>query len=115
MRKEAGGQPVASGVAAGDPVSQLQACLADEFPWEQMPTDQLLAANRLAHALIHRLGKAMERRNLASEQRFSLRDIECQSISRALACYGNNFSLAARALGIARSTLYRKVKEYGLS
>jgi DNA-binding NtrC family response regulator len=35
-------------------------------------------------------------------------------ISTALDHYAGHMSKAARALGIGRSTLYRKLKEYGL-
>ncbi|MBI2460525.1 MAG: helix-turn-helix domain-containing protein, partial [Candidatus Rokubacteria bacterium] len=35
-------------------------------------------------------------------------------ILRALELYGNDKDRAARALGISRRTLYRRLKEYGL-
>jgi len=112
----AGGQLAAFRITrSDDPVSQLQAYLSEEFPWERLPDEQLLTANRVAHALLQQLRRAMKKRNLADEQLLSLREMECQFISKALEYYGNNYSSAARALGIARSTLYRKVKDYGIS
>jgi DNA-binding NtrC family response regulator len=44
----------------------------------------------------------------------ALADIERELIVFALRHYGNRMSKAARALGIGRSTLYRKLKDYGL-
>ncbi|RUT34614.1 sigma-54-dependent Fis family transcriptional regulator [Arsenicitalea aurantiaca] len=44
----------------------------------------------------------------------SLAEIERQLIVFALAQHGNRMSRVARALGIGRSTLYRKLREFGL-
>jgi DNA-binding NtrC family response regulator len=44
----------------------------------------------------------------------SLMDIEEQIIRRAIAFYDGQMSEVARRLGIGRSTLYRKLKEYGI-
>lgn len=44
----------------------------------------------------------------------ALADVERDLIVFALAHYGNRMSRVARALGIGRSTLYRKLREYGL-
>lgn len=41
-------------------------------------------------------------------------DVECGTIRRVLLNYGYNRSRAARALGISRMTLYKKMKKYGL-
>jgi DNA-binding NtrC family response regulator len=43
-----------------------------------------------------------------------LSDVERELIVFALKHYGGRMSRVARALGIGRSTLYRKLKEYGL-
>ena len=43
-----------------------------------------------------------------------LADLERELIAFALRHYGGRLSRVARALGIGRSTLYRKLKEYGL-
>ena len=45
----------------------------------------------------------------------SLEEIERQHIARILAAEGGNISNSARVLGINRTTLYHKIKKYGLS
>jgi DNA-binding NtrC family response regulator len=44
----------------------------------------------------------------------ALTDLERELISFALQHYGGRMSRVARALKIGRSTLYRKLREYGL-
>ena len=41
--------------------------------------------------------------------------VEARAIQRALEHFGGNQSLTAKALGISRSTLWRKLREYGIS
>ena len=43
-----------------------------------------------------------------------LKDIEKKHIRHALDALSNNHTQAAKALGISRSTLMRKIKSYGL-
>ena len=43
-----------------------------------------------------------------------LREVERQALAQALEASGNNITRAARALGINRVTLHRKLKRYGL-
>ena len=43
-----------------------------------------------------------------------LSEVERQALSHALAVSGNNITQAARALGINRATLHRKLKSYDL-
>ena len=45
----------------------------------------------------------------------SLKALEKMAIERALSSCGGNVTKAARALGIRRSTLYEKMKKYGIS
>lgn len=45
----------------------------------------------------------------------ALREVECDMIVDALAFYQGNIQKAAAKLGIGRNTLYRKMKEFGIS
>jgi DNA-binding NtrC family response regulator len=44
----------------------------------------------------------------------SLEDVECFLVKKAMNRYGGNVSQAARALGLSRSALYRRLQRYGL-
>jgi two-component system, NtrC family, response regulator HydG len=48
------------------------------------------------------------------EDGFTLRDMEREMIRTTLEKHGNNKSLTAKMLGVARQTLLNKIKEYGL-
>jgi DNA-binding NtrC family response regulator len=48
-------------------------------------------------------------------QSLNLSDMEREVIRKALNKFGNNLTKAAEELGIGRTTLYRKMEEYGLS
>jgi DNA-binding NtrC family response regulator len=45
---------------------------------------------------------------------FSLEDLEKEHIRKVISASGKNLSTAAKILGITRSTLYSKIKKYGL-
>ncbi len=45
----------------------------------------------------------------------SLREVEMQHIIYVLKKYGNNYKKCAEVLGLARSSLYRKLDEYGMN
>ena len=44
----------------------------------------------------------------------SLEDVEASLVKKAMARYDGNVSHAARALGLSRSALYRRLQRYGL-
>ena len=46
---------------------------------------------------------------------WSLAEVEKEHIRRVLVRHGGNATMAARQLGISRTTLWRKLREYGLS
>jgi len=46
---------------------------------------------------------------------WSLAEVEKEHIRRVLALHRGNATTAARQLGISRTTLWRKLREYGLS
>jgi DNA-binding NtrC family response regulator len=51
----------------------------------------------------------------AEMEKWSLEEVECQHITRLLAIEGGNISNVAKILRINRSTLYAKIKKYGLA
>jgi two-component system, NtrC family, response regulator len=71
---------------------------------------RLLAELREAESTL--LG-VMAKRGIAPP-RYDLRDCESQTIRAALVQCDGNITEAAKALGIARNTLYRKIKEFDL-
>ncbi|MGQ9556443.1 MAG: sigma-54-dependent transcriptional regulator [Desulfurispora sp.] len=110
--------PAAAGernAGSPEPVQHLAAYSGEDFAWEQLPAEQILTSYRLARALLRRLERVMDSLGLPREQPASLSEVEKQAIASALSYYKNNISSAARALGIGRNTMYRKMKEYGLS
>ncbi len=58
---------------------------------------------------------ASETTSLTLDGGCSLEDTERLAIEQAIETGGNNLSLVAKTLGISRSTLYRKMKQYGLN
>lgn len=58
--------------------------------------------------------KASTRLHPARERVLKLRDVEGAHVHYALQASNWNKRQAARALGISRDTLYRKIKEHGL-
>ncbi|WP_242334956.1 sigma-54 dependent transcriptional regulator [Anaeromyxobacter sp. SG66] len=73
---------------------------------EELPTTS--APSTLARAPAEPLGSAGEDAGL------SLAGMEKQAIVEALRQYGGNRARASKQLGIGRTTLYRKLREYGI-
>jgi len=73
---------------------------------------------RLLHALHGietNLRAAMRSSGVTAVARQRLRETEAETIKNTLELYRWNITEAARALGIGRNTLYRKIKQFGLS
>jgi transcriptional regulator with PAS, ATPase and Fis domain len=49
------------------------------------------------------------------EEDLNLECMEKKHILKALKIYGGNITLCAKALGIGRNTLYRKIESYGIN
>jgi DNA-binding NtrC family response regulator len=49
----------------------------------------------------------------AALEQMSLEDVEALLVQKAMSRYGGNVSQAARALGVSRSALYRRLEKYG--
>jgi DNA-binding NtrC family response regulator len=60
------------------------------------------------------LGLRTGRDAAARVEDMSLEEVECFLIKKAMARYDGNVSHAARALGLSRSALYRRLQRYGL-
>jgi len=60
------------------------------------------------------LAQPAMRTGLPAASRMNLEDLERESIRQALARHDGNVSLAAKALGLSRSALYRRLQRYGL-
>ncbi|MNN93956.1 DNA-binding transcriptional regulator DhaR [compost metagenome] len=48
------------------------------------------------------------------DARQALANLEGQTIQAALSSHGNQIDRAAKALGMSKATLYRKIKRYGI-
>jgi transcriptional regulator of acetoin/glycerol metabolism len=68
----------------------------------------------VSHLPSYLSGSQTIRENSNSFSSTSLIELEKQEISRLLEHYGGNITKVAKALGIARNTLYRKLYKYGL-
>jgi DNA-binding NtrC family response regulator len=60
------------------------------------------------------LGLRMGREAATRLEEMSLEETECLLIRKALSRYEGNVTLAADALGLSRSALYRRLRKYGL-
>ncbi len=60
------------------------------------------------------LGLRQAREAVGRLEDMSLEDVECFLIKKAMTRYDGNVSQAAKALGLSRSALYRRLQRYGL-
>jgi transcriptional regulator of acetoin/glycerol metabolism len=60
------------------------------------------------------LGIRTTRENAGTLEDMSIEEVESFLIRKSLARYNGNVSLAAKALGLSRSALYRRIQRYGL-
>ena len=101
----------------------VQALLAHHWPGNVRELDHavergvLLAAGerlRAADLGLHAAGSGAALAGPAPIEELPLEDVERLLIERALARYGGSVSQAARALGLSRSALYRRIEKHGL-
>lgn len=108
-----------SGAAAGrslqaDPQSLedfLEQYLAENL-LDSIEQDKLANIVELLRKLENNLAVTMRKKGIATPPPPSMETIEAEAIRDALNFYRGNVTMAARALGIGRNTLYRKMKEY---
>src|ERR1700674_371769 len=101
----------------------VQALLAHEWPGNVRELDHavergvLMAAGerlRAADLGLHAAGSGAALPGPAPIEDLPLEDVERLLIEKALARYGGSVSQAARALGLSRSALYRRLEKHGL-
>ncbi len=116
-RDVAAATPAPPSQPAAAPAAVAGASLDDFASWERL--EQLDAAGlnqtwQTLQALQKRVTTAMSRKGLAPPSPQELKATELETIRRALEQHRWNITEAARALGIARNTLHRKINKYGL-
>lgn len=82
--------------------------LAESNEITERDLPELLTRNRLL------LSGPLESSNSSSDDILTLAEIEQQHISRALELTNFNYTDASKKLGISRSTLWRKIKDYNI-
>lgn len=80
-----------------------------------LPPEQLYRVHRLLKALERQVGEAMLAKGLPLPPPSPLEEVEARVMTEALAYHNGNVTLAAKALGIGRNTLYRKIKDYNIA
>ncbi|BAF60820.1 response regulator [Pelotomaculum thermopropionicum SI] len=81
---------------------------------EAMEEGKLAGLKGLLRRLDASLSAAMRKKGIEVSPPPSLEKVEAEAVRNALNYYRGNITLAARALGIGRNTLYRKMKDYGI-
>ena len=81
---------------------------------EKLTTDELIGMLGSLRGLESSLLAAMQNKGIAPPRR-GLKETEAETIGKTLDQYRWNITDTAKALGIARNTLYRKIKEFGIS
>jgi DNA-binding NtrC family response regulator len=103
-----------------DSISQQALEAMQQYPW---PGNVRELENAIERVVVVGKGRQVKLSDLpfiaaggATEMaELSLKELERQYISQLLATRGNNLSHVAKVLGINRSTLYEKIKKYGLA
>jgi two-component system NtrC family response regulator len=81
---------------------------------EEMSAGELNQMLHSLHGLENSLISAMRRKGLGPPAQEALRDKEVETIRKALETHRWNITETARALGIARNTLHRKINRFNL-
>ena len=79
---------------------------------DSIEQDKLANLMQILRRLESSLAATMRKKGVANMSLTSMESIEAEAIRGALNVYRGNVTLAAKALGIGRNTLYRKMKEY---
>lgn len=106
---------IVSGVNQTPFNNKLQQLLAEKDALESMDPEELLIAHRLVRAMESSISEVLDRKKLPRPEPPTLEEVESGVIKDALSYYRGNITSAAKALGIGRNTLYRKMKEYNIN
>jgi len=96
-------------------VYRLKEMLSKEDYLNELSAEELLTAYRLVKQLEAKIKSTMSREGIPGPLPPSMEEVEKKVIRETLDYYHGNISNAARSLGVGRNTLYRKIKEYGIS
>ena len=103
-------------VSGFDPAA-LQALVAHPWPGNVRELDHAVERSVLMTegSLVRPADLGLRRQSDggAALEQMSLEDVEALLVQKAMARYGGNVSQAARALGVSRSALYRRLEKYG--
>ncbi|MGB9858341.1 MAG: sigma-54-dependent transcriptional regulator [Moorellaceae bacterium] len=97
----------------GDLVSRLEKLLSLSESWVGSTEKELQKAWVLVKNLEKIITERMAQKGTACSGLFTLGQMEKELIRQAVICSRGNLSLAAKFLGIGRSTLYRKLRKLG--
>ena len=86
--------------------------LLAENSLDSIENDKLANLMQLLRRLENSLSAIMRKKGVSNMSITSMESIEAEAIRGALNVYRGNVTMAAKALGIGRNTLYRKMKEY---
>jgi len=81
---------------------------------EFISTQELMNSYQTINDLKIALEKILHKRGIATTTPVSLRDLEAKALRDALILHKGSVTASAKALGISRSTFYRKAKQYGI-
>ncbi|MBM7853977.1 two-component system NtrC family response regulator [Desulfohalotomaculum tongense] len=101
--------------AESNPVELIKNLYHSISESESISTKELLDIYQMIGKLRRNIKKILVDKGLKPEPPPSLRELEAQAIEDALLHFNGNVTAAAKALGVGRNTLYRKVKEYNIA
>lgn len=88
----------------------LEQCLAEKI-LDSIDQGKMAKLMILLHRLENSLATAMRKKGVTTSPLPTIETVETEAIRAALEYYRGNVTKAAKALGIGRNTLYRKMKE----
>jgi two-component system NtrC family response regulator len=100
------------------PVNEIKSYLGNSLSLIKIlsaDTENLPELLPVLRELSEELKKLCDDQEVCANYSLNLQEVESITVARALSRCKGNISVAAKLLGIGRNTLYRKIKDYGLS